>query len=125
MHHIVWIIGALMALGGIAMVLKPDWMKRMMEFFNVRHRFQAAAAIKLIIGVIFLIFARDFRHWQVLAAIGILTAAGNLWALLIKPETALKFMLWWQKKPFWVYRLWGVSATMLGGIIIYIGSIPA
>ena len=124
MHHIVWIIGAIMALGAIAAVLKPDWIKRTMGFFSARHRFQAAAAIKLVIGVIFLIFARDCRYWQVVAAIGILITAGNLWALLIKPETALKFMLWWQKQPFWVFRLWGIMGVVFGGIIIYAG-IPA
>lgn len=121
MQHTIWIIGAIMALSGIAAVLKPDWMKRMMVFFTVRHRYQAAAAVKLIIGVLFLIFARECRLWQVIAVLGILIAGGNLGALLIKPETAQKFMLWWQKQPFWVYRLWGVSGVLLAALIIYAG----
>lgn len=124
MHHIVWIIGAIMALGGVAMVLKPDWMKRTMDFFTARHRFQAAAVLKLIIGVVFLVLATQSRMPWVIILIGILIAVGNLWALLINPDTARNFMLWWQKKPFWVYRLWGIMGVIFGGIIIYAG-IPA
>ena len=121
MQHSVWIIGAVMAVWGIAAVLKPDWMKRMMVFFTVRHRFQAAAAVKLAIGIVFLIAARECRHWQIVVVLGILIAGGNLGALLIKSETAQKFMLWWQKQPLWVYRLWGVAAVLFAALVIYAG----
>lgn len=124
MHHSVWLIGVLMCLGGVAMVLKPDWMKKVMVFFSVRHRFQAAAVVKLAFGILFLIFARDCRLWQVIVVFGFLIAGGNLWALAAKPKTTQSFMLWWQKQPFWVYRLWGILGAVFGSIIIYAG-IPA
>ncbi len=120
-YHGVWVIGVIMALGGVMAVLRPDWMRKTMVFFTGRHRFQAAAVVKLLIGVAFLILATGTRIPWVIILIGILTAAGNLWALLIKPETAHNFMLWWQKQPFWVYRLWGIVGVLIAALVIYAG----
>lgn len=120
-HHGVWIIGAIMAIAGVAGVLKPDWIKRIMVFFTGRHRFQAAAVAKLAIGVIFLILATGTRIPWVIILLGILIAGGNLAALLVKPETAQKFMLSWQKQPPWIYRVWGILAVLLAALIIYTG----
>ena len=121
MHHTVWIIGVIMALTGIGAVLKPDWMKRMIVFFTGRHRFQAVAVVKLVIGVLFLIVARETRHWQVIVALGILIIVSNMAALLVKPETAQRYMLGWQKQPPWIYRLWGVVAVLFAALVIYAG----
>lgn len=124
MHHIVWLIGALVSLWGFTAVLRPDWMKRMMDFFVVGRRFWAAAAVKVVVGVVLLIFARECRIPWVIILVGILTAGGSLLAMTFKPETVQKFMLWWQKQPFWLFRLWGVAAIIFGGIIIVAG-LPA
>jgi hypothetical protein len=122
MHHLVWILGAFMALWGIMAIFRPDWMKRCVDFMAVGQRFRGAAALKIVVGVIFLIFARECRNPSVIIALGILMAGGStLFMVALKPETIKAWIAWWQKQALWLYRLWGIVASLLGGFIIYTG----
>lgn len=125
MQHSVWIIGALVCLLGITVVLRPDWMKKSLDFLALGQRFRLAVAVKIIAGVVFLVFARECRISWLIFLFGILTAGGSILAIVaLKPESILAWIAWWQKKPFWLFRLWGIAATIIGLVIIYAG-IPA
>jgi len=121
MAHIIWIIGALIALWGISAVLKPDWMKRFITFTAAGNRWRLAAAVKVVVGVVFLILATASRISWVIIVIGILTAGGSIIALTLKPEKMQAMMHWWQQRPLWMYRLWGVVAVLFAALIIYAG----
>ena len=111
-----------MALWGIMAIFRPDWMKRCVDFMAVGQRFRGAAALKIVVGVIFLIFARECRNPSVIIALGILMAGGStLFMVALKPETIKAWIAWWQKQALWLYRLWGIVASLLGGFIIYTG----
>ena len=49
MHHLVWILGAFMALWGIMAIFRPDWMKRCVDFMAVGQRFRGAADRKSVV----------------------------------------------------------------------------
>ena len=122
MQHIVWIIGALICLWGVMAVLRPDWMKKCIDVLAKGQRFRLAVAAKIIAGVIFLVFARECRIPWLILLFGILTAGGSvLFIVALKPESIQAWIAWWLKKPLWLFRLWGLAATVFGVILIFAG----
>ncbi|NLW84298.1 MAG: hypothetical protein GXY41_07855 [Phycisphaerae bacterium] len=121
MQYSVWIVGVLVAAWGVAVAIKPQWMKRMMDFFVVGRRFWLAAAAKVAVGILFLVFARDCRIPGIIIAIGVITVVSNLFVLTLAPEKVHKMMAYWQKQPLWIYRTWGIVAALFGGLLLYAG----
>ena len=122
MYHSVWILGAFTALWGVMAIFRPDWMKKFVDKMAIGQRFRGAAAVKITVGVLFLIFARQCRYDLVITVIGILMAGGSVLVILsLKPETIQAWIAWWQRRPVWVFRLWGIFAVLFGGLVIVAG----
>jgi mannose/fructose/N-acetylgalactosamine-specific phosphotransferase system component IIC len=121
MQYSVWIVGALVAAWGVAVAIKPQWMKRVMDFFVVGRRFWLGAAAKVAIGIIFLVFARECREPGIIIAIGVIIVVSNLFVLTLEPEKVHRMMAYFQKQPPWIYRTWGVVAALFGGLLLYAG----
>ena len=122
MKYSVWFIGALICAWGIAAVIRPDWTKRVVGFLVIGWRWRLSAAVKVVIGIIFLVFARESRIPGVIITLGILMIVGSLTALTVDPA---KFINQWiqfvQKWPLWGWRCWGIMAVIFGGLILYAG----
>lgn len=122
MSHSVWIVGAIMALWGCMAIFRPEWMKRFVDQMAIGQRFRIAAAVKITIGVLFLILARQCRFDLVITVIGILMAGGSVLVMVaLRPEAIQAWIAWWQKRPVWIFRLWGVFALLFGGVVIVAG----
>ena len=85
------------------------------------NRWRPLAAVKIVVGVVFLILATSSRSPEAVIAIGILMAGGSILALTLKPEKMQAVMHWWQQQPLWLCRLWGVLAVLAGALVIYVG----
>jgi hypothetical protein len=118
----VWFIGALICAWGITAILRPDLIKRVVDFLMMGWRWRLSAAIKVIIGIIFLIFARECRLPGVIITLGILMIVGSLTALTVDPARFMnKWMQFVQQWPLWGWRCWGIMAVIFGGLILYAG----
>ena len=121
MVHIVWLTGAVTALLGITILFKPLWMRQMITFINKGKTIYAIAGSKTLIGIIFLILATQCKLANVIIALGILMTIGPLLFCLL-PFTKLQaYVNWWITRPVWMYRLWGIVATLFGAFIMYAG----
>jgi hypothetical protein len=72
-------------------------------------------------GILFLIFAREC-HWPiVIIVIGIFTAGGTaVFGML--PDIKIKaYLNWWQIRPMWVFRVWGMLAVAFSLLVMYAG----
>ena len=121
MKYSVWFIGALICAWGIAAVIRPDWIKRVVDFLVIGWRWRLSAAIKVVIGILFLVFARECRIPWVIIVFGILIAGGSLLVMTLEPVKVQKLMQFMQSRQLWVYRCWGVLAVIFGGLILYAG----
>lgn len=121
MVHLVWLIGALTAVWGIAVLFKPVWLRQWMILFNKGKLVYVAAGVKIILGVVFLIVATQCKLPKVIIAVGILMAGGSILFCLLPFAKIQGFMKWWIARPVWVYRLWAVLAVLFGGLIMYTG----
>jgi hypothetical protein len=121
MKYSVWFIGALICALGVAAMIKPHSMKRVVEFLALGRRFWMAAAVRGAVGVIFLVFARDCRMPWLIILIGILMAGSSLLVMTLEPVKVQKLMQFIQNRPLWLFRCWGIAAVIFGGLILYAG----
>ena len=121
MVHIVWLVGAVTAVMGIAILFKPFWMRQMLVFFNKGKTTYTAAASKTVLGVIFLVMARDCGHPKVIIALGILMTFGPILFCLLPFAKIQAYMNWWIARPVWLYRVWGIFAALFGAFVMYAG----
>ena len=121
MVHIIWLTGAVTALLGITILFKPLWMRQMITFINKGKSVYAAAGSKIVLGVIFLVMARDCGHPKVIIALGILMTFGPILFCLLPFAKIQAYMNWWIARPVWMYRLWGIVAALFGAFVMYAG----
>lgn len=121
MANIVWIIGALTAVWGVSAVIMPGWMKACIEFIFKKRLAYLAVAMKIIGGVVFLVFARECNIPWFILTIGLLTAGGSILFCLLPFTKIQAYLQWWLNRPLWLYRLWGVLAAAFGGLLMYAG----
>ena len=121
MVHLIWIIGLLITLWGITAMFKPDWMKKFITFISKGKLVYPVAALKVLMGILFLIFATQCKWTGFIIAIGILSATGATVFCMLPYSKIKAYLNWWQTRPAWMYRLWGISAAGFGIALMYGG----
>ena len=121
MANIVWIIGALVAIWGIVAVIMPGRMKACIQFVWQKRLAYGVVAVKIIGGVIFLIFARECNIPWLILTIGLLSAGGSILFCFLPFKKIQAYLQWWIKRPLWLYRIWGILAAAFGGLLMYAG----
>ncbi len=121
MVHFVWLIGVFIAVWSIAVLFKPVWMRQAILLFRKGKLIYVNAGLKVFIGIVFLILARDCNLPGVIIAVGVLMTLGPILFCLLPYAKIQRYMNWWIAQPFWMYRTWAVLAALLGGLIMYAG----
>ena len=119
MDIVIRIIGIVFVFMTIVYFLKPDIMKRLMEFFKQGRRMYLAAMIRLVLAVIFLLAAGQCRYFWVIFAFGVLFIISGLLIFILGPEKVKSYINWWQKQPVMLLRVMTLVGLALGAIIIY------
>jgi hypothetical protein len=121
MVQLVWLIGALIAAWGLTAVFQPELMKRFVKFLSVSKRYLAAGIVRILMAVIFLVFAGQTHIRKLTILFGLLFLAGGILVLVLPPARIKSILNWWNARPGWVYRRWGIAAFFIGAVIIYAG----
>ncbi|MCI0499324.1 MAG: hypothetical protein L0Y36_06565 [Planctomycetales bacterium] len=121
MVHIVWLVGALIAGWELTSVLKPGWMKTVIGIVSKGKLVYLAAGIKILVGIIFLVFATQCKLTPIIIVFGVLSIGGAAVFFTVSLPKITAYMNWWKSRPLWMYRLWGVAAVLLGALLVYAG----
>ena len=119
MDIVIQSLGILFALVGIVYLLRPDIMKWLMEFFKQGKRIYFAGVIRFALAVVFLVGARECKHFWVIFVFGILFIISGLLVFIIPLEKIKAYIGWWQKKSPLLLRLMALIALAIGAVIIY------
>ena len=119
MNIVIRIIGIVFVFMKIVYFLKPDIMKRLMEFFKQGRRMYLAAMIRLVLAIVFLLAARQCRQFWVIFAFGVLFIISGLLIFILGSEKVKSYINWWQKQPVILLRVMALVGLALGAIIIY------
>ena len=112
-------IGIAIILIGVVYFLKPEVMKRLMEFFKQGKRIYLAGLIRFILAIMFLLSASECRAPKVIAGFGILFIAGGLLIFTLGSEKIRTILEWYQNKSDTFLRVLALVALAFGALIIY------
>jgi len=119
MNIVIRIIGIVFVFMTIVYFLKPDIMKRLMEFSKQGRRMYLAAVIRLVLAIVFLLAARQCRQFWVIFVFGVLFIISGLLIFILGSEKVKSYINWWQKQPVMLLRVMALVGLALGAIIIY------
>jgi len=112
------IIGMLMVGMGILIMAKPVTVKKLLEFWKEGNRLYGMAAIRIVIGVIILLAARESTIPWIVVVIGTLPIIGGIIIPIMGLEKNKKIMEIWQGKPNKMYRQLSVVPIAIGALLI-------
>jgi hypothetical protein len=119
MDVVVKIIGIVFIFMTSVYFLKPDIMKRLMEFFKQGKRIYIAGLIRFALAIVFLLAARECNQFWVIFAFGILFIISGLLIFILGLEKVKSYIGWWQKQSVVLLRVIALIGLAFGAIIIY------
>jgi hypothetical protein len=119
MDTVIKIIGIVILLMGLLYIAYPGVMLWLIEFFKKGYRIYVAAVIRFVLGIIFLLGARECSVTWLIIVFGILFLFGGLLILLLGRERTTAFLNYYGTRPIWLLRILAAIALIIGGIIIY------
>ena len=117
MSMVVLIIGLFIAVMGLAAVLSPDWMRRMLDRFLENNWLAAAAIFRLAAGVVFLLAASSTRSPTFIRVLGVFFIIAGVSVPFAGRARIESMARWWLGKKDFVLRGWGLVALVLGAFI--------
>ena len=112
-------LGMLFALMGIAYLLRPDIVKKLMVFFKKGKRIYLAGLIRFALAVVFFVAARECRYPWIIFATGIIFLIGGLLIFMLGPEKIRRILDWYEKQPALIFRVIALIVLAFGAIIIF------
>ncbi|MHC5061996.1 MAG: hypothetical protein ACYTFK_13030 [Planctomycetota bacterium] len=120
---IVFVVGALIAAEAAIILIKPGVFRKLAGFFIYDRMLYIPAAIAIVVGVVFLIFARECLQPKLIIVFGLIAAAKGLAIFLNKPETFKKLLDWFSARSDTMLRLLSILELAIGVLIMY-GGMP-
>jgi uncharacterized protein YjeT (DUF2065 family) len=115
---VIKILGIIISLMGLVYLLRPDIIKKLMNFFKKDKRIYLSGVLRLALAVVFLVAARECRYPWIIFACGIIFLAGGLLIFLLGPERIRKILDWYQEQSTLIFRVIAVIVLVFGLIII-------
>jgi uncharacterized protein YjeT (DUF2065 family) len=109
----------LFALMGIAYLLRPNIIKKLMGFFKKGKRIYFAGLIRFALAIVFFVGARECRYFWIIFASGIIFLIGGLLIFMLGPEKIRRILDWYQNQPTLIFRVIALIVLVFGAIIIF------
>ena len=118
MDKVILVIGIVIILWGIWVVVKPGVVKAILTRIK-GPLIYVPALLRIALGVVFLVSARDCKHTWVIMVFGILFFAAGIGMFMIKPAKLQAFFERWANRAPLTIRVLGIIAAAGGGVIAY------
>jgi len=118
MHMAIKSLGIIITLMGVAYLLRPAMIKRLMSFFKKGIRIYLPGILRLALAVVFFLGARECRYAWVIFASGIIFLTGGVLIFALGPERIRRILDWYEEQPMLVFRVIALVVLVFGAIII-------
>ena len=122
MKAVVWIIGALIVLEAAVLVVRPDMYKKFVKFLTRDKLLYIPAAVAIVVGIVFLIFARECSIPWLIIVFGLIAAIKGVSIFVVKLDTLKETLNWLSERSNLSLRLLGILALVIGALILYAGT---
>lgn len=118
MNKVILVIGIVIILWGIWIVIKPGVVKAILTRLRGPLVF-VPGLLRIALGVVFLVLARDCRNKWIIMAFGVIFFAAGIGMFMIKLAKLKTFFDRWANRAPLTIRILGIIAAAVGGIIAY------
>ena len=118
MDKVILVIGIVIVLWGIWIVIKPGVVKAILTRIK-GPLIYVPAILRIVMGVVFLVSARECQFKWIIIAFGILFFAAGIGMFMIKPAKLKAFFERWANRAPLTIRILGIIAAAIGGVIAY------
>ena len=116
---LVRLVGIILAAMGIVFLLSPKRMRQWMVFCEKGVRPYMMGALRILVGILFLLAASQSRVVWVIVTIGILVLLGSITIFILGLERVKSMLRWSQARSLPVLRLIALLAIAIGVLILY------
>ncbi len=116
---VIKLLGIVIALMGVAYLLRPQIVKRLMGFFKKGNRMYLPGLVRLALAVVFFVGARECRYFWSIFILGVLFLLSGLLIFLLGPAKLRTILEWYQKQPVIVFRVIAAVVTAVGVVIVF------
>ena len=121
MSIIVLVVGALIVAMGMAALVAPSTLKRLLHHLTKADRFYVVAVLRFAIGAIFLLAARSTRLPIFVTVVGAVSIAAGVLIPILGAARLKAIVDWWLARGDIVLRLWGLVACAFGLLLVWAG----
>jgi uncharacterized protein YjeT (DUF2065 family) len=118
----VWIIGALIVFEAVVLLIKPDYYRKFVKLLARGRLMYIPAALVIVFGVIFLVYARDCNIPWLIVVFGLIMLVKGVWLFATKIDNVRATMQWLQERSDTMLRILGILALAIGAVILYAGA---
>ena len=119
MVGLVRLLGIIMMLIGIAVLVRPALMKKMIAFVKVDKRVYWSGGIKTLVGIIFLLAATECKIPFVIAVMGILFVMSLVICLAMGDKKIKSWIEVWEAKTEDFVKVWSLVTIAIGALITF------
>lgn len=118
---VVMAVGALVVAEAAVILIRPAVYRKFIRFFAYRSMLYIPAAIAIVIGILFLIFARDCSQPWIIIVFGLIAAIKGVAIFLMKLQRLRDILNWLSERSDTMLRLLGILTLAVGVLIVYAG----
>ncbi len=120
MNWIIFLIGLVTVIWGLAVLLRPTVIYSMLNFFSKgKKNVNILGTLRIILGVLLLLFARETKFYFFVIIFGIIVFTAGLLTLCLPQEKIMLFLSFWKKKPSYIFRILSLVSITVGFGLIY------
>ena len=121
MSAVVVMVGILILLFSISIFIAPATLQRLLQVFMERRWWHYAMAIRIVIGILFLIAAPDTHAPSVVRALGIIFILAGAAIPIMGVARIERLVHWWLARSEGTFRVWAIVAAGFGMLIMWSG----
>ena len=121
MSTVVVIVGLFMLGMSIALLISPAKLRALLHIFLQKRWWRFAAAIRVLLGILFVVAASETRAPSLVLAIGIIFILAGLAIPLMGLSRIERMSNWWLERSDRTLRLWALAAGAFGAVILWCG----
>ncbi len=119
MNKVVLTIGVLLVIWGLWIVIRPEFIRKIIQVLCKGLLVYIPPAVRVLLGIVFLLSARECRVPWVVMAFGIIMFAAGIVMFMMKAGKLRSMFEWWGKRSLTALRVMGLLAAAVGGVIAW------
>jgi len=117
----VLLTGVIMLLFGVAFLIAPSIVRHWFSRITVWKQFYPIAALRIVIGILFLVAAKETRFPVFVTVMGTISIVAGLALPVLGTERIRAFAKWGLERSDSSLRLWALAASAVGIMLVWAG----